>query len=140
MITINKILVNGQSMNTNEEIYSTEETVIGKWIDGKSLYRITNLIKSPTSKSNWFQILKPIADLDRLVNIKGTIYNANNTIFSIPVSNRSSGNILCDLAYFKQTVSGLSGLCVYISNEADGSLFNNVDMVCTLEYTKTTDE
>lgn len=36
-------------MNVNEEIYSTEETVIGKWIDERPLYRQVVDITTPST-------------------------------------------------------------------------------------------
>ena len=51
------------------EIYSTEEVVIGKWIDGKPLYRkVVSLGKVSTTET---QIPTGIANIKEVVDIKG---------------------------------------------------------------------
>lgn len=54
-----KIIIDGKEVNVGgsgeNEVYSTEETRIGTWIDGKPLYRKTVTVKNLSGNvSTWF--------------------------------------------------------------------------------------
>lgn len=65
-----------QSHNTSTDDYSTEETVIGTWIDGKPIYRrIFGPTTNVTDNSNTYQSLSELvsgastpSDISRLIN------------------------------------------------------------------------
>ena len=111
--------------------YSTEELLIGQWIDGKPIYRKTFIIGTP-SNGDWH-----ILD--------------SNTIFETANLVRATGkrsvdgslNLLRDLPYFNTT----SDYCCLEVGAFDNQLkiFTRVpsgdinELTVTVEYTKTTD-
>lgn len=61
------------------EIYSTEETRIGTWIDGKPLYRKTYNTTSPSQTSAWVNVsMDPINDVDQMIFIASRV-DVNDT-------------------------------------------------------------
>ena len=58
--------------------YSTEETICGKWIDGRKIYRV---VKQVTSNINTNIVALSLPTASRVIDIKGTIEtNENRTI------------------------------------------------------------
>jgi hypothetical protein len=58
--------------------YSTEETICGKWIDGRKIYRV---VKQVTSNINTNIVALSLPTASRVIDIKGTIdTNENRTI------------------------------------------------------------
>lgn len=107
--------------------YSTTETRIGTWIDGKPLYR--KVINAGTiTASN--TTIENIQNIDTLVSIKGSAYSSQfGQKYGIP-------NVHNDMSsyYINLLVSGNG---VVIRYGSGFSQFNNVFAI--LEYTKTTD-
>ena len=118
--------------NTNDinalNTYSTSETIIGKWIDGKPIYR---QVINTTGDSNQGQTIATISNIDNIVNMFGWVKNGN--------MHRS-----CSTAFFGSTAwaSQLYRDSQYIIVEC-GSNFanfkNNATITLICEYTKTTD-
>lgn len=124
MSTLDKIRYNGTDYNiggSSEEIYSTEEQVIGKWIDGKPLYRKVVYIE-PVTFTGLKSIEHGISDIDYIVNVTGS---RNGTPFNHvrPDSLAAGYGFNMDTVYFhlrtgqERTISGYA----------------------IVEYTKTTD-
>lgn len=111
-----------------ENTYSTSETRIGTWIDGKPLYKKTFRAKTgtPTNKLIAENILP---DMKKLVNIYGGFIDKNGAI--IPI-NYTNGNI-----YFFIYFSNGSALCAMNNSGADPWYDSPLEF--TVEYTKTTD-
>lgn len=106
-----------------EEIYSTEETVIGKWIDGKPLYRKVFISECPGNTD--ISIQHGINGIF-VVNANGIgVYN-NSIFFPIPYAVAGS-NTQSSYAITQETIN--------VSSKA-GDLRT---FYITLEYTKTTD-
>ncbi len=114
-----------QAVN-NRFSYSTEEKVIGTWINGKLLYRKT--IKGTVSKAGSGVIIGTISNLDVVTKKYGEGLAANtywteldfkhsDTIYSIIQANKNNGQLI---AVF-------------------GTGFLNYPFHLTIEYTKTTD-
>lgn len=107
----------------NKNNYSTTETVIGKWIDGKPIYRKTFVLTSPH-------------DNDVLVNDADTLINAYGRVKFNFWSGRNTANF--PFAYDDKTIG-------VTQSDTDGHIAlvfanSNVNsLTCTLEYTKTTD-
>lgn len=104
----------------NEVNYSTDEQVIGTWINGKSLYRKVVVIDNPSNGMTF-----SIADIDEPINASWTqvrnsllcfSYNSNVSEHSRISFNTTSKNFLITMG------DGFSG-----------------KLVAILEYTKTTD-
>ena len=97
--------------------YSTEEKVVGKWIDGKPIYEITIKINSPIKHGVWTNIA-------HLKNVKYLI----------------NGYLLGD-----KELSKLSGFEFQIINDnlninqERGGVWNSDNFYLFIQYTKTTD-
>lgn len=104
-------------------IYSTEETVIGTWVDGKPIYRKVIIINNPNIGTSTYNIQE--LNIDELIHSDGNEKNANSN-YHIPIMyyiNYNQGNWY----WINQ------GILEYTINwEATSIKF-------TLEYTKTID-
>lgn len=107
--------------------YSTNEQVIGKWIDDKPLYRKTYYISALGNATSVFQPLN-INNLKEVVSIKG-VASDNQNFFVLPSyrgSNDTAGiQITADINY---------GITITTGNDR-----TSYHAYVTLEYTKTTD-
>lgn len=109
--------------------YSTEEKVVGKWIDGKPIYRkVIDFGIFPNSTHK--EVQHNISNLQNFVKIDGiAIRNDNDFWQSIPLTYRNA-----DTGYNTSLTATQSK--VVITCDADRSMFNGYVI---LEYTKTTD-
>ena len=109
-----------------EELYSTSEIVIGKWIDGKNLYRkVVEFGALPNNSAK--NALYNISNLGTFIKISG--YATNGTYYmTLPFVNQNvptnSVEITCGDGY------------IWIKTGSDRSAYNGYVI---LEYTKTTD-
>lgn len=113
------------SSGSSEEIYSTEETRIGTWIDGKPLYRKTFFEESAVYGTNaWAVLFEAPSDVDRLVSLGGSFEYLQQK-FSVPLG----GSLKFD--YFSGSIRVMTD---------DPNFASNGKNYCAiLEYTKTTD-
>lgn len=68
------------------DIYSTEERMIGQWIDGKPLYAKTFVLDTPVtiSSGKWGNIVSIASlNIDELVEVSQARQSGNNYLFSI---------------------------------------------------------
>lgn len=100
--------------------YSTTEQIVGKWIDGKTLYEKTFTVSNVTINTSDWQNIEQIADIDKLVSTDGVVtilFNGQQTgvgpYFNVSVN--SSGYVRF--------------ICTTWNNET-------ADVVVTLRYTK----
>lgn len=107
-------------------VYSTEEKIVGTWIDGKPIYR--RVLKATSNSisiaDNWI----PIQGIsDTFAAIKNQIETVKNVSCVADISSVALGRIEMRLTdgYFEVMVSG------------GGTTVNNFSVI--LEYTKTTD-
>ena len=108
----------------NKEVYSTEEQVIGTWIDGKPIYRQTISFEVTTSNN----IRYVIKELDTLVKLYGVAKSSTNML--------NINHVLEDdfVSAWISKASGswsVYGLC--------SPAYTGAICYLTLEYTKTTD-
>lgn len=118
------------------EVYSTEETRIGTWIDGKPLYRKTFKTISPTASTNAAKIIG-IEDLhvDTVSGLRGIVEPVTGQYLPAPYF--YSNDYTVYLVVRGETYNGdekNSILCQCGSGDQQKPL------VVTLEYTKTTDQ
>lgn len=117
----------------NMNKYSTSEQVVGTWIDGKPLYRITidcgNLPNKGTTKDVYFS-----PEIDLITTIHGI---ANSSTFALPFPTIYSAYMFDGAKIYCRLRKDLK--CVQIRME-DGTL-EPTDFNCfiIMEYTKTTD-
>ena len=111
--------------------YSTQETVIGEWIDGKPLYQKTVVVATPTATTTGTYVSTTPSH---------GITNAN-MVFIKEAFIKDSANICRRLPYVLnggaqiKVSAGLTALqCVNGITD-----YNNTSMIVTLQYTKSTD-
>lgn len=107
-------------------IYSTDEKVVGTWIDGKPIYRKTydvgNLPNTSAKDINY-----NINNLKRVISIKG---NATDGINYIPIPNVHSTSLAAQVAVY------LTSTTIKLTTGSDRTGYTGY---LTIEYTKTTD-
>lgn len=110
--------------------YSTEETVVGEWIDGKPIYRKIVNTKTPNSTKTDTAIKTNVADnIETLVSVTGFfISTSSNKI----IVNSNFGSEYYNAVYIRTSDNS-------IIMQVGVSAYVNRDIVVTLEYTKTTD-
>ena len=73
-----KIMYNGTDYSgggSSSHTYSTEEQVVGKWIDGRDVYEKTYEVNTTTPLgTNTYAFNHEITDLDRVINYYGSSY------------------------------------------------------------------
>ena len=107
--------------------YSTEEIVVGKWIDGKPIYRktvICGALPNATTKN----VSHGISDLDYVVNYKGIAKNPTVNYY-IPINYTAQTDTISYCFISKDNIS------IYCAVDRT----SYTETYVTLEYTKTTD-
>lgn len=110
----------------SEEVYSTEETKIGTWIDGKPLYRktiVANFELQFATQVTCYDVRHNISNIDKVVHSEMTDGTKH-----IPNLSMSGGTTTID--YVSSTMIEIR----YINDS-----WSSRDWYITLEYTKTTD-
>jgi len=112
-----------------EEIYFTEETRIGTWIDAKPIYRKVITGTTGGSVGAWTSI-GALPDLEYPVFMYGTMLGNDNVYVTVPYASNIDG---------KYTAA----VIVQPSGSIEVAVFNqvwlNVPVTIIMEYTKTTD-
>lgn len=131
----------GVSLKDRGEVYSTEETMIGTWIDGRNLYRKTITFIVSKTDYTWQEVLNSnIPNIKEIAFLSGHINRPNGmtNIMATPDNNNEAFKSIPGLMYMTTPFSGSSftGLKVYI----DSSTLVGGTVVARIEYTKTTDE
>lgn len=104
--------------------YSTEETKVGRWIDGKTIYR--KVYTGTYSGSGSINISTP--DLENIINNYGYIKSKyDNRHVPIPSIFTTDSNYNCGISYFPNN---------RIEIRIGGSFSNISDYVLVVEYTK----
>lgn len=106
--------------------YSTEERVVGKWIDGKTLYKKTISTVTGADKSTWSALTNGL-NADNIISYKG--YVVENTTRQTSILPYSSDNTYI---WFRCNNNELE--------EAHNSGYlNGAEIKIVIEYTKITD-
>lgn len=109
------------------DMYSTDEKMIGQWIDGKPLYQKV-VIGTLGSKDNWSSFAHNISNFDTLV--MADAYTEDDA--SSKLSSKIGGYRSSDVCSCLQ----VDNLKVYIYTS---DAYANKSVTCILKYTKTTD-
>ena len=123
MATIKTLI--GNLKSSTYDTYSTNETVVGKWIDGKPIYRKV-VQGNVTSRSQSLFVVN--ANVETMISIRG--YDFSNGIYYFPFNYTQSGSTQKAIFYKKDTDTIEFRSDSYTSGEV---------FVVILEYTKTTD-
>ena len=119
-----------------ENIYSTEESVVGQWIDGKPIYQktITGTTVSASSDTLSNHINVSSLNIDNMISIEGYFISRNDNGVYRPVNmvQETQGSSYCVLVDFDKTAGYLREAVSPASNTSKPE-------VITIQYTKTTD-
>lgn len=124
-----KIISNGKTLEVpscvSQDIYSLEEQVVGRWIDGKALYKRTFLVQTPSAN-----IERPIFTLENaeFKELRGYFTSGSNA--NMPLNFNGSGNSYAVIYSMEGNIVCLVG------NEN----YANKPMIVTGLYTKSTDQ
>lgn len=119
-------------LSDSEHTYSTDEQIVGTWIDGSTLYEKTIDLGTLPIRTIKGVSANIAANLDKVVCIDGVaIKSNNNTFIKLPYNATDGGT--ADLWYDRVGQYGLSNDCVVINTNADFSSFSGY---ATLRYTK----
>lgn len=127
----------GKAIPIEEMHYSTDETVIGQWIDGKPIYRksfmgtITNYNDYNDKRSFSYPFLTSIKNL---IKADGS-WSGNVNYFNVNLG-ATEINSGMDIELFDSLIRNNT---LYINCHKTAVGLTSVSFVCTLEYTKTTD-
>lgn len=106
-------------------LYSTEEKIVGRWIDGKPLYQKTIIGKTPSSTDD--EVIYTGDTNDYIVNIFGFIVNAALNYYD-------TSNWRTKTSVSRGPGSSLNKIVMGVHG------FTNYNYTITIQYTKTTDE
>lgn len=136
-----KIISNGVEVDvpvgggTSQEIYSTEETRIGTWIDGKPLYRrVFNVTTPLTASTSTSEILHVSIPVETIVHILGVSKSTSGQWRSVPYYITDTDRVYIGYNPPDHTSMPNSLRC------SCGSDLVNKPLIIVLEYTKTTDQ
>lgn len=131
--TLNKLGIEGTvfkipSGSSGGINYSTEEQDTGmRWIDGKPIYQKTVRFENTIPKNSWNQHSFGLVDADSIINVEfNRIRSSNGVDWSVNYNNAGT--------YFSAYWS-VVGLTLYW----DYGKASSVDVITTIQYTKTTD-
>jgi hypothetical protein len=131
-MAINKINYKGTEFDVGNNNYSTEEQVIGKWIDGKPLYRKTitgNMPKTKNSAGVYAEYVQTGLSNCKIRNFYGMCHQENGEqSFPFPITNNDN---------VKNQVQALFSNCSQLTLTSYFDWSGYVADI-TLEYTKTT--
>ncbi len=112
-----------------EDIYSTEERIVGRWIDGKPVYKKTWTFTTPSVYRVWENIGVSVDDIDNLVESKNSFISRDGGVVTFNYYDTSA------IAVFSYRADGAK---VYLAHPG-GDYFKSCPGYATLWYTKTTD-
>lgn len=133
------IEITGENIINNiQENYSTNEQKIGKWINGKPIYRQTFGFNVPNYGTetyfNWTESFytNSISNVDEIINVKSFYKRSDNTYQPVPNNHSQSSTWASGIYDFSGT-----GFRFWAGNLANAFTINY--LIVTIEYTKTTD-
>lgn len=116
------------------DIYSTEEKVVGRWIDGKPVYKTTVKVELPTSSNAGNESIKNYdfdANIDIVVDMTA-VYNLDRTSNCIAWNNYTSDSQYRCGVYYDKSIKA-----IVLNNTMPA--WNGTDVYVHMMYTKTTD-
>lgn len=134
-VNLNNVFASGMpSANmTGQQIhYSTNEQVIGTWIDGKPLYQKTVIMTMPTLSTKY--AITPISDCDMLFVVWAFEYSSNSTM---NVYTAYGNDTKLHGSVWTTNSHHADGGRIIL--QADDNAWAGVTVYVTVQYTKTTD-
>lgn len=114
------------SAGESQEIYSTEETAIGKWVDGRPIYRKVLISTLPSNADNK-EVAHGIQNIDIVVSAVGSGVNSSGYFVNYPYSDPEG----------KVTMVSLTKTKLYLFTNVPSRMGTEVTVVVL--YVKTTD-
>jgi len=110
------------------DVYSTnEKKTLYTWIDGKEIYQTTVMGNTGTIQ-NAFNPIYNVANFHEMVSIEGHMNNAVGSTIPSGFYNPQSGTVFS----LSMSITG------DVQTFHTGAAFNNMDVIATVRYTKTT--
>lgn len=122
--------------NSNISKYSTNETKIGTWIDGKNLYRKVVTITSINTNDNVTEISISLTNLNEIVNIGGSVKTSSGQYKPVTTYYTNSTGLVQKYGFCVYAISS-SLMTLSYGDWWKGGMFNGCKVI--IEYTKTTD-
>lgn len=130
--------------------YSTEEQLVGTWIDGKPLYQVTVNCGPVVNKSaNTYQSLRSVAhninDIDTIVSARGFLFGTqpvSNTPLPWTTYTASNNSLTYQCTYLVRQVNQTNVVLAIFSPNYATQIVGNAawgNIYVTFQYTKTTD-
>ena len=120
--------------SSGENIYSTEETVCGKWIDGKTIYRKV-IVGKLAEESGGAQLFANVPELniDRVIKLYGNM-NQNENLYQIvfPVSFNEPSGVFAEINMYYD-VKANNILYHFLNNAGQ---YSGCTAYVIIEYTK----
>ena len=133
-ITINCGCCEGSGGISAENIYSTEETVCGTWIDGKPIYRkvISGTLAEQNGNGLVFANVSEL-QIDRLINLHGNMFDYDRTAqLAFPISYNRTNGLFGAINMFYGNETG-NIFYHYLNNNGE---YSGSTAYVILEYTK----
>lgn len=121
----NGVWKNKPSSGGNSYIYSTDEQLVGKWVDGKKIYQKSYVREGAITTSG--VTLDTINDFYELIDVKLTATGSSRNSWFLPISSSSSNTLRIDI---------LTNGTVRLVGDTSWS---NPKINCTIYYTKVGD-
>lgn len=118
-----------------EEVYSTEETRIGTWIDGKPLYRKVIEVSIGPADNSASNIAHGISNLETIAILTACVTDVYGNVISVPYYQDYSGTHQSLTVYSNANKIELT---LYVYNSYNGGLSKR-PWTIIIEYTKATD-
>lgn len=122
------------------QTYSTTETRIGTWIDGKPLYRRIYIYSNPTGISRDTNVQIGFNDWDEVITLRGIVHAQSNKILPIPAVTYNQEDIYgIELQIVDKTSEWQPNTFYLVSRGRDTDDNRINKYIIIFEYTKTTD-
>lgn len=128
------INVDGEKMYYDN--YSTSEKVIGKWVDGRNLYRKVITITSINTNANVTDVSISLPNLNEIVNIGGSVKTSSGQYKPVTTYYTDSTGLVQKYGFCIYAISS-SLMTLSYGDWWKGGIFNGCKVI--IEYTKTTD-
>lgn len=109
--------------------YSTEEQIVGKWIDGKTLYRKVLTYNSTINANTLFKIGE-VNSVEKVISMNYVIRNSNGSQWINDYVNVNEQ--ICSFTLIMQTTDG------FLYGRSNSEAWSSPFLIVTIEYTKTT--
>ena len=123
-----KMILNGKEYTgsgSEWHEYSTDEKVVGKWLDGKPLYEKVFALNSLVL-DNWNDVAHGISNIDTLCRCEATYYRTTG-VQTVPMPFYESAS------YYALCLANKTNISYFINGYGSGKI------IVILQYTKTTD-